>query len=343
MTHRENTWNPDGRSTKSLLAGNRLAAGLLAVVAFVHSGAAVTQTRTLNGFDLSNSLIPLGEIHRGGPPRDGIPALTDPEFLSAKSGHGLREDDRVLGVYRNGVAKAYPLGIMNYHEVVNDLFEDEPIAVTYCPLCFTGIAFRAGEADDSRRLFGVSGLLYNSDVLLYDRQTESLWSQIAAQAIAGPRRGETLETIPAANTTWRAWRAEHPESLVLSRNTRYARNYDRDPYAAYAEDEALMFPVRFRIHGKHPKALVLGVRMGAHARAYPLSVFPEKGRYQIEDQLGGNTITLHIDAEAQTGRVFDAHGVELTGLIGYWFAWFTFHPETDIYAGHPAPLSIELK
>ena len=227
MTHRDNIRNPDGRSMKRLLAVGLLAAGLFAVAVFVHGGAPIVQAQTLNGFDLSNRLIPLSEIHRGGPPRDGIPALTDPEFVSAQDAHGLHADDRVLGVHRNGVAKAYPLGIMNYHEVVNDLFGNEPIAVTYCPLCFTGIAFRAGEPDGSRRLFGVSGLLYNSDVLLYDQQTESLWSRIAAQAITGPRRGETLETIPAANTTWGVWRAEHPESLVLSRNTQHARNYDR--------------------------------------------------------------------------------------------------------------------
>ena len=341
MTHRDNIQNPDGRSMKRLLAVGLLATGLFAVAVFVHGGAAIVQAQTLNGFDLSNSLIPLSEIHRGGPPRDGIPALTDPEFILAEDAHGLNGDDRVLGVHRNGVAKAYPLGIMNYHEVVNDLFGHEPIAVTYCPLCSTGIAFRAGEPDGSRRLFGVSGLLYNSDVLLYDQQTESLWSQIAAQAITGPRRGETLETIPAANTTWGAWRAEHPGSLVLSRNTQHARNYDRDPYAAYAEDEALMFPVRFRVHGKHPKALVLGVRMGEVARAYPLSAFPEMGRYRVEDELGGNAITLHIDAEAQTGRVFDACDEELTSLIAYWFAWFTFHPETERYAGDPAPVPID--
>jgi hypothetical protein len=120
MTQRDNIQNPDDRSMKRLLAVSLLTAGLLAVAVFIHGGAPIVQAQTMNGFDLSNSLIPLTEIHRGGPPRDGIPALTDPEFIEAHDAHGLHDDDRVLGVHRNGVAKAYPLGIMNHHEIVND-------------------------------------------------------------------------------------------------------------------------------------------------------------------------------------------------------------------------------
>ena len=309
-----------------------LAAAMLLVPTLVLFGGWGNATaQTMNGFDLSQAEVPLSEIHRGGPPRDGIPALNDPEFLRAGDAPWLRDDDRVLGVYRNGIAKAYPLDIMNYHEVVNDVFADEPIAVTYCPLCFSGVAFRARERDGARLLLGVSGLLYNSDVLLYDRRTESLWSQIAARAISGPRRGETLETVPIANTTWTAWRAEHPDSLVLSRNTAHSRNYDRDPYAEYVEDEALMFPVRFRMHGRHPKTPVLGVRVGERARAYPFSAFPETGRHRIEDELGGESLTILIDADARSGRVLDAQGEEIPSLTVFWFAWFAFHPETDWY------------
>ncbi len=216
--------------------------GLLAATAVLVSGLGLfgawgcTKAHTMNGFDVSQAEVPVSEIHRGGPPRDGIPALTDPEFVASDQAPWLDADDRVLGVHRNGIAKAYPLGIMNYHEVVNDLFAGEPVAVTYCPLCFSGLAFRAEEPDGTRLLLGVSGLLYNSAVLLYDQRSESLWSQIAASAISGPRRGETLETVPLANTTWEAWRNEHPETVVLSRNTDYSRNYDRDPYAEYAKD-----------------------------------------------------------------------------------------------------------
>ncbi len=313
---------------------------ILCALLLVGSGG-IAGAQTLNGFDLSERAILLEEIQRGGPPRDAIPALTDPEFLTARAVRKLHDEDRVLGVYRNGIAKAYPLGIMNYHEVVNDRFAGDPIAVTYCPLCFSGVAFEATGDDDARRFFGVSGLLYNSDVLLYDQATESLWSQIAAQAVTGPRRGEKLTTIPVANTTWGAWRAEHPDTQVLSRNTSYARNYDLDPYAAYAEDDALMFPVRFRVQGMHPKTPVLGIRINDTARAYPFPNFPQSGRFHLEEDLAGTPVTVWIDADAQTGRVFGADGEEIPSLIAYWFAWFTFHPETERYTGDPAPQRIE--
>ncbi len=304
----------------------------LLVPALVLSGAwGCSKAHTMNGFDVSRADVPASEIRRGGPPRDGIPALTDPEFLPPDQAGWLEDDDRVLGVHRNGIAKAYPLGIMNYHEIVNDVFAGEPIAVTYCPLCFAGLAFEAVEPDGTRLMLGVSGLLYNSDVLLYDRRTESLWSQIGATAISGPRRGETLESVPTANTTWGAWREEHPDSLVLSRDTDYARNYDRDPYAEYAEDEALMFPVRFRTHGQHPKTPVLGAEIDGEARAYPFTAFPATGRHQFEDELGGERITILIDSDAQSGRVLDEQGEEIASLISFWFAWFAFHPETDLY------------
>ncbi|MFO8003339.1 DUF3179 domain-containing protein [Thioalkalivibrio sp.] len=309
----------------------------LAVVLGLAGCTPMATGQVMNGFDLSKRDIPLDEIHRGGPPRDGIPALTDPEFVTAASAHGLQPDDRILGLQRNGVSKAYPLGIMNYHEVVNDIVAGEAIAVTYCPLCFTGVAFEARTEDGSRRLFGVSGLLYNSAVLLYDRGSESLWSQISATAVAGARIGEQLTLIPIANTTWDSWHREHPNTLVLSRNTDYARDYDRDPYADYAEDEALLFPVAFRMQGQHPKTPVVGVRIGDQARAYPFPAFPESGRHRLEDTLAGREITVLIDADAQTGQVFDAQGEEIPSIISYWFAWYAFHPQTERYTGEPAP------
>lgn len=136
----------------------------------------VAQSQTKNGFDLGNSSILVEDIKSGGPPKDGIPAIDHPKFLSASKA-SLSNNDRILGVHENGIAKAYPIAIMNYHEIVNDLFGNKAVVVTYCPLCGSGIAFNA-KINDQTLSFGVSGLLYNSDVLLYDRETESLWSQL---------------------------------------------------------------------------------------------------------------------------------------------------------------------
>ena len=179
---------------------------------------------SFHGFDVSELTIPRGELLSGGPPRDGIPVLTDPPFVAASRASFLKDNDRVLGVNLNGIAKAYPIRIMNWHEIVNDQFAGASVAVTYCPLCYTGMAFRA-DMDGRRNIFGVSGLLYNSDVVLYDRTTESLWSQLLAQAISGPKPGQQLEAVPVTNTTWTDWRARHPDSLVLSSSTGYTRDY----------------------------------------------------------------------------------------------------------------------
>lgn len=185
-----------------------------------------------NAFDLSGGLAPPDEIHAGGPPRDGIPALTDPACVPAAQADLLAPDDRILGLTPGGEARAYPIAILSRHEIVNDGIGGRAVAVTYCPLCGTGVAFDA--LHTGRRVeFGVSGLLYNSDVLLYDRQTESLWSQIAKQAVTGPMKGQRLVSfdpvnesatayddkgyqLPAITGFWFAWYAFHPQTEIFT-------------------------------------------------------------------------------------------------------------------------------
>lgn len=167
----------------------------------------------LNGFQLDGASVPVAEVHRGGPPRDGIPALDHPIFIPASKAKFLRDDDFVLGVAIGDFVRAYPISILNWHEVVNDHFGTEAVAVTFCPLCGTGMAFSA-RVDGRELSFGVSGLLYNSDVLLYDRQSKSLWSQILAEAVAGPMKGHKLEFLPTAHTSWLQWRTRHPLTEV---------------------------------------------------------------------------------------------------------------------------------
>ena len=239
---------------------------------------------SLNGFDLSEATVPASDLLPGGPPRDGIPALTDPKFIGADRVSFLEPNDRVLGVTVNGVAKAYPLSIMTRHEIVNDTFDGRPVVVTYCPLCFTGMAFDA-RIDGRRQTFGVSGLLYNSDIVLYDRETESLWSQLLQQAISGPRSGQTLTLLHTTNTTWSDWRKRNPNTLVLSDQTGHEADYQTDPYAGYDLSPALMFPVQFRSMGYHPKQYVLGIVLDGIAKAYPVSELHKAGT-TIDDRIG---------------------------------------------------------
>ena len=185
-----------------------------------------------NGFDLANSTIPVAKILSGGPPRDGIPSIDKPVFLSADKADYLKPEDRVLGIDFEGEARAYPIRILNWHEIVNDEIKGKAVAVTYCPLCGSGIVYKADSEGEPHK-FGVSGLLYNSDVLLYDRETETLWSQILSKAISGKLVDTKLEVIPSSHTSWQVWKKNHPYTKVLSNKTGFNRDYQRSPYGTY--------------------------------------------------------------------------------------------------------------
>jgi len=287
-----------------------------------------------NGFDLHGSLVPASEIHAGGPSKDGIPAIDHPNFVPASDASFLEGEDEILGLVRGGEAKAYPIPIMNWHEIVNDRIGGEHVAVTYCPLCGTGVAFRSsiGGKDLS---FGVSGLLYNSDVLLYDRETESLWSQIGKQAIAGPLKGESLEALALTHTTWRAWKRDHPDTLVLSTETGHRRDYSRDPYAGYAQEKGLYFPVAAKSRRYHPKERVLGLEIAGKFKAYPFAELSRTGREEIEDRFAGRKIRIRFDWANESATAFTSMGEQLPGIVGYWFAWYAFHPQTEVFTALP--------
>ena len=318
-------------------AASRLAQGLGITLAFAVAPLAThAQQDHVNGFDLTDALVPRAEILSGGPPKDGIPAIDRPRFIKANAAKFLFDESRVLGVFLNGEARAYPVSILNWHEVVNDQFGAEGIAVTFCPLCGTGMAFRAGTAR-SPMTFGVSGLLYNSDVLLYDRQTHSLWSQILSRAVSGPRKGGTLEAVPVSHTTWRDWRAQHPGTTVLSRETGFDRDYGRDPYETYVGSETVMFPVSAKSRRYHPKERVIGLKLGDVVKAYPFVELDASPR-PLRDRIGKRSVTVEFDAVNRTGRVLGEDGKEIPTVVAFWFAWFAFHPDTEVHRfGTAAP------
>jgi hypothetical protein len=283
-----------------------------------------------NGFNYSDALVPADEIVWGGVPRDGIPPIHEPKFVAANDAYFLRDKDRVLGVSRNGIAKAYPIRILDRHEVVNDRFNGEPIVVTYCPLCFSGMAFTANFGGHDL-VFGVSGLLYNSDVLLYDYRTGSLWSQILSRAISGPLKGTDIPAVPTAHTTWRDWRERHPDTLVLSTDTGFHTRYNSSPYSEYQSSSKLMFPVGHRSRAYRNKELVLGVTIGDVHKAYPFKELRKHGEESFGDTVGGTELTIEWRALEKYARAIDAKGEEIPTVIVYWFAWFAFHPGTEIF------------
>ena len=284
-----------------------------------------------NGFDVSNALIDVNEILSGGPGKDGIPAIDKPKFVAAKHAGFISPKDRVLGLVIDGVAKAYPVKILNWHEIVNDRIRGNAFVVTYCPLCGTGVAFWSNVR--GRKLtFGVSGLLYNSDVLFYDRQTESLWSQIAAKAVSGKLAGADLEQLVLAHTTWGDWLEKHPRTLVLSTKTGYLRSYNINPYAGYEESRKLYFQVNHKAPKTyHPKERVLGVNASGIYKAYPFVELNKHGKSQFVDVVNEQTFTIHWDQEHQSGSIMDSNGNEVPVMQAFWFAWFGFHPDTEVF------------
>ncbi|MEM7371543.1 MAG: DUF3179 domain-containing protein [Bacteroidota bacterium] len=285
---------------------------------------------SLNGFVILDPLVPANEIRRGGPPRDGIPPIEHPRFLSVAEAEDLMPEDKVLGVVLHGIAKAYPISILDYHEVVNDVFADQMVSVTYCPLCGSGVAVD-GRVGDASSTFGVSGLLYNSDVLLYDRATESLWSQLRGEAINGPQKGTPLTYLPTTTTSWGEWKTAHPETLVLSRETGFARDYDRYPYKDYATVERLYFPVAHQDKRFHPKEWVIGIEHQGVAKAYPLSLLAKHSSTHIQDKINGKTIDIRYNPKANSAQVFDSWGNQMETITLFWFAWAAFHPETQVW------------
>jgi hypothetical protein len=299
-------------------------------------GALPVQTQTTAGpnvpvFDLGDSSIPVEEIRHGGPPKDGIPALSTPTFLTVDEADYLSPEDRVICIKIGDEARAYPLRILEYHEIVNDVVEDMAVAVTYCPLCDSAAVFDRSSPQGVRE-FGVSGLLYNSNVLMYDRtdETESLWSQIRSAGVSGPGVGVTLKALPLELTTWADWSVRHPETLVLSLETGHRRNYQNSIYRFYFRNNLLLFPVSVRDERLETKAPVLGVWTDEGARAFPLSAF--EGETQvIEGDINGAAFKIEYRAESNSLRMVDAdEGVQW--MYAFWFAWYAFHPDTTVYS-----------
>lgn len=217
-------------------------------------------------------LIPKKEIYDGGPSKDGIAALTNPLFLSANEASYLTESDLVIGVKIKDEIRAYPHFILDWHEVINDDINGTLFAVTYCPL--TGSAVAWGRVVGSETTtFGVSGLLYNSNLIPYDRATNSHWSQMRLQCVNGERKGEFAVIHPIIETNWKTWRTMYPGTKVISHQTGYSRPYGFYPYGDYRTSNDLLFPVSNRDSRLSPKERILSVFIGEKTRAYRINSF----------------------------------------------------------------------
>jgi len=279
-----------------------------------------------NGFDLSNISIPAEDVLTGGPPKDAIPAIDEPKFLPIKNVDYLNDQDQVISFTGASTTRAYPLRILIWHEIVNDTVGDNHIAVTYCPLCGTAMIFDR-QINGKQYNFGVSGLLYQSDVLLYDRQTESLWSQLAMEAVSGDMRGNELDWIASEQMTFGAWKERYPDGMVLSTDTGFTRKYNTSgPYDRYFASEKTMFPVKQVRSELKPKEWVYGVIIDDIAKAYSLSALEKKPRFT--DKVGNTTLLINYVAEAQQLTVTREDKEVVPTVKVFWFAWQAFYPQT---------------
>lgn len=287
--------------------------------------------RTLLQTDDTKHSIPLSEILSGGPGKDGIPSIDEPEFITTdEADEFLRDDSAGLGLTIDGESRFYPYLILVWHEIVNDWFGENPVLVTYCPLCATGVVFDR-HVDGEVREFGVSGLLWQSNLLMYDRtgneDTESLWSQVLGEAVVGPQTGERLGIISSDTVQYGAWKKAHPDTRVLSRDTGAVRRYGTDPYGDYyIDNSAVSFGATFTDNRLPAKAFVLGVERNGQFKAYEARTLPEG---VTKDLFAGEELTITKDSTG-TVRIM-AGDDEVSYIGGFWFSWVAVHPETEVF------------
>jgi hypothetical protein len=228
---------------------------------------------TVDNADVSGDwLIPTDEIFDGGPGRDGIPSVDNPQFTNVNDAPYLQDDDLVIGIKIGGTIRAYPHPILDWHEIVNDDISGQKTAITYCPLTGSAIAWkRQGVVSNSE--FGVSGLLYNSNLIPYDRGSSSNWSQMKLQCVNGSLIGNEIETSRIIETTYKTWREMYPTSLLLSTNTGFGRQYGVYPYGGYKTNDDLIFPVSNEDNRLQKKERVLGLIVGGQTMAFVINSF----------------------------------------------------------------------
>ncbi|MFB6226549.1 MAG: DUF3179 domain-containing protein [Candidatus Paceibacteria bacterium] len=288
-------------------------------------------TEKVKTTDGKKHTVPLDEIRSGGPPKDGIPSIDNPKYISPEKADFLSEDSQGISVSINGVDRFYPYQILVWHEIVNDKINGERILVTYCPLCRSGVVYEP-KVKGEKVEFGTSGKLWQSNLVMYDRKTDSLWSQILGQAIVGEMAGTKLEKLPSNITKFGPWKKQHPDGQVLSKDTGYSRDYDSSPYGNYANNERTIFPVKHQDDRLDKKDLILGVTIDGKAKAYYPPAIKEEGR--VEDEFQGQKIIAEFDQQEEIVKLYtkkDGKKVRLPTISSFWFSWVAAYPNTKLY------------
>ena len=245
--------------------------------------------------DFSKYSVPIEEFTSGGPPKDGIPAIDEPRFIEVEEADAFLEPNEPVAVLeRNGEVHAYPIQILVWHEIVNDEIAGAPVTVTYCPLCNSTVAF-SRELEGRLLDFGTTGRLRNSDLVMYDRQTESWWQQLTAEAVVGELTGSKLEVLPSQILSWKEVMRAHPGAAVLSRDTGNRRDYGANPYVGYDDPDSRPFLLEGDADDRlPPKERVTTVRIGESAAViYPFTRLARQA--PINDRIDGSPVVVLFD------------------------------------------------
>ena len=311
--------------------------------------------------------IRLEEVVTGGVRVDGIPSLDFPNMIPVAEAKYLKEDEEVFGVDIGGEQRAYPLRFLDWHEMLNDEVGGEPITLSYCTLCGSGILYAAKTPNGSRYTFATSGLLYRSNKLMFDRESYSLWSNLTGEPVIGRLARGTiqLEVLPMTRTTWKAWSERHPRTTVVARDAfdgdRWG--FDYRPGKANEKRRGVSFPVWLEDSKLDRNDEVYALVIDGVSKAYPLEQILELGL--VHDRIGERAVVLVADAKSGAVRVYErgadqqfeaqaeglrdqqgrlyrleegqlvGDGLEplarVPGHISFWFGWYAFYPDTELY------------
>jgi len=280
--------------------------------------------------NFSKHSIPLDAIHDGGVGKNDIPAIDFPEFITAAQAHNfLTEPDYGILLDVNGEQKFYPLNILNWHEVVNDVIDNKPVAVTFCPLCGSAIVYNR-VMDGDTLLFGVSGKLYESNLLMFDEKTESLWSQAIGECVAGDLLGKKLPLVNSVLISFEEVENYYPNAKVLSTKTGFDRNYSEYPYADYNSNDDLYFPVSKMNHRYQNKDIMYVVQFGNTSIAFHWKDLLKAG--SAEQNTPDGIVSVQVKNFVPSA-IKKESGEKLNGYFIYWFSWYAMRGTKGIVWG----------
>lgn len=340
---------------------------LLFILALLASCSATDNTQ--NTTNQSEWLLPISQIKDGGPGKDGIPSIDNPKFIDANSVTFLDDEDLVVGIVKDNDVKAYPHIILDWHEVINDEINGAFFTLNYCPLTGTAFAWES-ETNNTRTTFGVSGLLYNANLIMYDRNTDSNWSQLRLECVNGSLINNKPKLYNVVETDWKTWQTLYPNTQVLSVQTGFSRTYGTSPYGDYAtNNNSFLFRPEITNNALPNKERIYAIIDGEEAKVYQFSNFIDgrviKDSFNDSNYLivGNNTImygfklgedynnlnfeydftnteSFFKDNEGNKWSVFGEaiegprRGEFLTpvkSVMSYWFAIAAFYPDPEIY------------